>query len=186
MLEKLVLEPDFRLKPDEFDPKFGQPGTPVTLFGKNFNVGVPTVRFGTITVPAGDVGTPTSGEVIVKVPPMPAGPVQITVETMGGADVSEDAFIVLPPPAPTFKNPPDEFDPKFGPRNTTVKLFGDNFNVEPVVVLFGTKEAGFVGPPKKGEIEVTVPALATTGPIKITVQTGGGSITSRDDFTVTI
>jgi hypothetical protein len=180
-VEKLFL-PAFNPSPNQFNPKFGIPGASVTLFGRNFDVGAITVRFGATT--ASIIGTPTSSQITVAVPSMAPGAVKISVQTGGGSLVSDDNFTVLPLPAPVFNPTPNQFNPKFGPAGTNVTLLGTNFNVAPVSVRFGAVAAVIVGIPTATQIVATVPAMPA-GAVKITVQTGGGPVTSNDDFTVT-
>jgi hypothetical protein len=76
----------------QFEPGSGPPGTTVTLFGKNFNVGTPTVRFGTVA--ATIVPPATSSGVTVLVPDMLPRSVIITVETSAGSDPSTQQFAI--------------------------------------------------------------------------------------------
>lgn len=86
--------PSFASTPNEFNPNLGSPNTDVTLFGNNFNVDGLSVRFGTVA--ATIVGTPTATEIIARVPSIPSGNVQISVETDGGTATTVDSFIVIP------------------------------------------------------------------------------------------
>ncbi|WP_350497806.1 IPT/TIG domain-containing protein [Accumulibacter sp.] len=180
-VEKLFL-PAFNPSPNQFNPKFGIPGASVTLLGKNFNVGTSAVRFGATA--ASIKGTPTSTQIVVAVPAMAPGAVQISVQTGAGSIISNDNFTVLPLPAPVFDPPPNQFNPKFGPANTNVTLMGSNFNIGPVAVRFGATAATLIGTPTATRIVAAVPVMPP-GAAKITVQTGGGLVTSSDDFTVT-
>ncbi|MGH8881510.1 MAG: IPT/TIG domain-containing protein, partial [Stackebrandtia sp.] len=86
--------PAFNASPPQFSPEKGVPGTRVTLNGRNFDVGTPEVRFGTVA--AVSVGVPTPAGVTAVVPAgLPPGGVQITVVTGGGTAVSDDRFTVL-------------------------------------------------------------------------------------------
>ena len=85
--------PVFAHSPNQFTPKLGAPGTEVTLFGSNFDVGIPQVQFG--SVDATIVGTPTADRIITQVPTMSTGGVNITVTTDGGTVVSDDTFTVV-------------------------------------------------------------------------------------------
>jgi hypothetical protein len=85
--------PSFSPSPNQFTPKLGAPGTNITLNGSNFDIGTTTVRFGSVIAPL----VITSGNLIVaRVPTMPAGNVQITVQTGSGSVTSVDIFRVLP------------------------------------------------------------------------------------------
>ena len=92
-LEEVTLRPSFAPSPNQFTPKLGAPGTEVTLFGSNFDVGIPRVQFG--SVDATIVGTPTADRIITQVPTMSTGGVNITVTTDGGTVVSDDTFTVV-------------------------------------------------------------------------------------------
>jgi hypothetical protein len=180
-LEKLLL-PAFNPSPNQFNPKFGQPGASVTLLGKNLDVGTVSVRFGATS--ASIVGTPGATQVVAAVPAMAPGPVRISIQTGAGAIVSDDSFTVLPLPAPVFDPSPNQFNPKFGPANTNVTLNGSNFNVGAVSVRFGATAAALVGTPTATRIVAAVPVMPG-GAVKISVRTGGGQVISTDDFTVT-
>ena len=180
-VEQLFL-PTFNPSPNQFNPKFGIPGASVTLLGRNFDVGSVAVRFGATA--AAISGTPTSTQIVAVVPSMAPGAVRIAVRTGAGSIVSDDNFTVLPLPVPVFDSPPNQFNPKFGPANTNVTLMGSNFNVGAVAVRFGATVATLIGTPSATRIVAAVPAIAP-GAVKISVQTGGGVVTSSDDFTVT-
>jgi hypothetical protein len=180
LVELLLLTPAFHASPNQFNPKFGAPGANVTLSGRNFDVGAAEVSFGTTT--ASIVGAPTSSQIVARVPAMSPGPVPISVVTLGGTATSDDLFTVLPQ-APVFDAAPNEFNPKFGPPGTNVTLFGTNFNVGTVAVRFGTTPALIAGTPTPTQIVAIVPAMSP-GATTITVQTGAGSDTTNDPFTV--
>jgi len=181
LMERLLLIPAFNASPNQFTPKLGAPGTTVTLFGNAFNLQPVTVQFGAAAATV--VGTPTSSQIVAAVPNVAAQAATITVTTAGGTTTSVDTFQIVPP-APSFAASPNQFNPKLGPANTNVTLFGNNFNVGTVKVLFGATAATIVGTPTATQIVATVPSMAT-GAVTITVQTGGGQATSTDTFTVT-
>jgi len=181
LMERLLLIPAFNASPNQFTPKLGAPGTNVTLFGNAFNLQPVSVQFGGAA--ATIVGSPTSSQIVVAVPNVTAQAVTITVQTAGGTTTSVDTFQIVPP-APTFAASPNQFNPKLGLANTNVTLFGNNFNVSPVKVLFGATAATLVGSPTGTQIVAAVPSMAA-GAVTITVQTGGGQVTSTDTFTVT-
>ncbi len=178
----------------QFSPANGTPGTQVVVSGYNFNVGTPQVQFAGIA--AAIVGTPTAVQIVLQVPPglVPGGStsadVKITVTTSAGSVVSDDTFRAeLNIPAPTFVTPPaPQFTPKSGVGGQTITLNGQNFNFAPVTVTFDTAGATIVGSPSATQIAAQVPAgmtpPGTPKPIKITVTTAGGSVTSNDTFTV--
>jgi hypothetical protein len=185
LLERLVLVPVFAPSPNQFNPKIGIPGTSITLFGSNLNASTPVVRFGGIA--AALVGTPTATQVVAAVPAIGAGPVTITLDTVGGTATSLDSFTVLPPPppipAPTLVPSPNQFNPKVGQPGTTVTINGNNFNQAPQVVRFGAVAASAIGPATAAQISANVPVMPP-GAVPITVQTPGGSVTSVDTFAV--
>jgi hypothetical protein len=181
-MEQLLLVPKFAASPNQFNPKFSAPGVNITLFGTNLNLSPVSVRFGATA--AAIVGTPTASQIVVAVPNLAPGTSKITIQTGGGTVTSDDDFTVLAPPAPAFAPSPNQFNPKFGPKESNVILFGTNFNVAPVTVRFGTVLAQITNPPTSTTIDVKVPDMPA-GTVKITVQTGGGSVTSNDNFTVT-
>ncbi|MEC4018811.1 IPT/TIG domain-containing protein [Streptomyces sp. H27-D2] len=178
----------------QFGPVNGTPGTQVTLNGFNFNAGAAQVQFAAVA--ATIVGTPTNTALVVQVPPglVPAGStnadVRITVTTTAGTAVSDDTFRAeLNIPAPTFAVPPSpQFTPKSGVAGQTVTLNGSNFNFAPVTVKFDTAAATIVGSPSAAQIAAQVPAgltaPGTSKPVKISVSTAGGTVTSTDTFTV--
>ncbi|MGA7409137.1 MAG: IPT/TIG domain-containing protein [Bryobacteraceae bacterium] len=180
-METLLLLPAFAPSPNQFTPKIGAPGTNVTLFGNVFNLQPVSVRFGGAA--ASIVGTPAANQIIVTVPNVAPQASTITVQTAGGTATSVDTFQIVPP-APTFNASPNQFTPKLGAPGINVTLLGNNFNAGAVKVLFGTTAAAIVGPPTAGQIVATVPNMAV-GAVAITVQTGGGQVTSVDTFNVT-
>jgi hypothetical protein len=181
LLERLLLTPVFNASPNQFNPKFGVPGANITLFGNAFNLAPVTVQFG--ATPGTVVGTPTSAQITVAVPNVSPQTSTITVQTAGGSVTSVDTFQILAP-APSFAASPNQFNPKLGVPGTNVTLFGSNFNIAPVTVLFGATAAALVGTPTATQIVAAVPNMAL-GAVTITVQTGGGAAISTDTFTVT-
>ncbi len=182
LLEDVSLIPTFAASPNQFSPKLGEAGTPVTLFGNNFNVGTPQVLFGAVAATA--VGSPSATEIETTVPVAPAGPVTITVTTDGGSVTSDDQFVVLPsapegdPPA--FDPAPNEFSPKLGAANTPVTLFGQNFDASGLIVTFGGVTTA-VDSATATQVVVRVPA-GLSGQVAITVTTDFGNVTADDSF----
>ncbi|WP_119730196.1 IPT/TIG domain-containing protein [Thermomonospora amylolytica] len=182
-VERTLMVPVFEPVPNQFRPKTGGAGASVTLRGRNLNLdpgrGV-EVLFGTARATVTRVA-PT--EIVAQVPAEATGQVKITVITSGGSAVSEEFFTVLgggPPPA--FAAPPHEFAPKSGGAGTEVTLFGTNLNLSPVVRFGETARADIVGS-SPTQLVARVPA-DVTGPVKITVSTSGGTVTTADDFKV--
>jgi IPT/TIG domain len=177
-LERLLLTPAFDPSPNQFSPKIGGAGQNVTLRGRNFNLVPVQVLFGAVSATVGSI-TPT--QIVAPVPAGATGAVKITIITAGGSVVSDDTFTVLGGgPPPTFAASPNQFSPKAGGSGTDVTLFGSNLNIAPVSVLFGAT-AGTVMSASPTQVVARVPA-GVTGAVKLTVQTGGGSIISTDDF----
>lgn len=94
-LERLLLLPAFNTPPGEFSPVAGRAGVQVvTLNGRNFAVGTPTVQFGGTSAP---VTSFTATQIIVTVPAgLAVGPVPIRITTAGGAVTSTNPFNVIP------------------------------------------------------------------------------------------
>jgi len=178
----------------QFSPADGTPGTQVTISGFNFNAGGLQVQFGAAAATV--TGTPTATQIVAQVPAglVPAGSttadVKITVTTAAGSVASDDTFRAeLSVPAPVFATPPaPQFTPKSGVGGQTITLNGQNFNFGPVQVRFDTAAAAIAGSPSATQIAAQVPAgmtpAGTPKPVKITVTTAGGSVTSTDTFFV--
>ena len=84
-----------------------------------------------------------------------------------------------PTPVPEIAS----FGPDNGATGTQVIIDGDNFNNTSQVSFNGT-EANDFSVDSNTQISVTVPGVATTGPISVV--TPGGTATSSDDFTIII
>jgi hypothetical protein len=189
LLERLLLLPAFVAPPlPQFMPQSGVVGQAITLNGVNLDVGTPQVLFGTL--PAVIVGTPSSSQLVARVPAglTPGGTpveVQLTVNTAGGSAVSDQAFTVQP--APVFAAPGSQFSPVRALPGTQVTLSGFNFNVGGLQVQFGTVNATVVGTPTATQIVVQVPvgivpSGSTSADVPITVTTTAGSVVSSDTF----
>ncbi|HEX8150657.1 MAG TPA: IPT/TIG domain-containing protein [Pyrinomonadaceae bacterium] len=173
--------PAMAASPNQFNPKFGPPGTNINVFGSNFNIGPLTARFG--VTDAEVLGT-AADHISVKVPAVAPGAVKITIQTPGGTVTSVDNFTVTPPPPPIMAFSPNQFNPKSGPPGTEVAIQGTNLNNPPVSVRFGATNAEIVGVPAFTTVIAKVPAMPA-GAVKIQVQTSGGTATSVDNFNVT-
>jgi hypothetical protein len=177
-MERLLLVPVFDPSPNQFTPKVGGAGTGVTLRGRNFDLAPIQVQFGAV---AATVTSATPTQIVAPVPVGATGAVRITVITNGGSVVSDDTFTILGGgPPPLFAAAPNEFSPKVGGPGTNVTLFGTNLNVAPVAVRFGATTATLVST-SPTQVVAQVPA-GVTGPVKITVSTGGGTAVSVDNF----
>lgn len=84
--------PEFNPSPNQFTPKAGRPGDRITLQGRNFNQGNPTVLFG--TVQAAIVST-TATQIVVRVPSISPRSTPITVQTPVGTSTTQDSFAIL-------------------------------------------------------------------------------------------
>jgi hypothetical protein len=189
----VLAAPVFAAPGQQFTPVHGTPGTAVTISGFNLAVGTPTVQFGTVN--ANVVGTPAPTSLVAEVPQglVPAGQtaadVTLRVTTTVGTDVSDDVFHAeLPVPAPVFDAQP--FAPRTGTVGQNVTLRGTNFDVAPVSVSFDGTPASIGGAPSATRIVCQVPApgvpIPPAGlPVHVTVTTGGGSVTSTDNFQIT-
>ncbi|MEP0872674.1 IPT/TIG domain-containing protein [Trichocoleus desertorum AS-A10] len=91
-----------------------------------------------------------------------------------------------PPPVPLLNPSPNQFAPRSGKAGDTVTLFGRNLNVGTVSIRFGTVAASIVGAPTATQIVVRVPTFSRGGNVPITVQTGGGTVSSTDVFSVVV
>ncbi|MGH4008699.1 MAG: IPT/TIG domain-containing protein [Pseudonocardiaceae bacterium] len=179
----VVPKPAFNASPRQFSPGEGAPGMTVTLNGRNFGVGTPEVRFGTVA--AASVGVPTPAGVTAVVPAgLPPGAVQITVTTDGGTAVSDDFFTVrgLPPRLDgitPLKGRAE--DPATSTPGTIVTITGDHFDAG-TTVTYGDKPA-VVDEITKTRILTKVPAIPI-GDYPVTVATQWGQARSTVPFVV--
>jgi hypothetical protein len=152
-----------------FTPTSGPVGTSVVITGTNFT-GATSVTFNGVTA----TFTVNSATQITATVPTTAttGPIRVT--TPGGTGSSLTNFTIA---APTITS----FTPTFGPVGTSVVITGTNLTGATAVTFNNVAATTFtVNSPT--QITATVPATATTGPIKVT--TPGGSATSATNFTV--
>lgn len=84
--------PEFNPSPNQFAPKTGRPGDRITLQGRNFDQGTPTVLFG--TVPAAIISA-TATQIVVRVPSISPRSTPITVQTPVGTSTTQDTFAIL-------------------------------------------------------------------------------------------
>lgn len=151
-------------------PFSGQVGAIVTLTGQNFT-GVSQVTLAGQNVPIFTVAATNKLTLTV-----PAGAVSgvFQVTTPGGTAQSADTFTVLGVlPAVTG------FNPAGGPAGTLVTISGANLTSATNVDFNGTVASFTVS---DGNLLATVPAAATTGPIRVT--TPAGQSTSAASFVV--
>ncbi|RDY61656.1 IPT/TIG domain-containing protein [Flagellimonas nanhaiensis] len=161
-----------------FSPGSGEPGTEVTLIGKNFGKTASgnTVKFN------GTTATVTSATATQLKTTVPNGATtgKITVTVGSSTATSSSDFTVLEPqPALQITG----FQPMEGERGSSVILTGTNFSTTAGenVVKFGTVEAEVVTA-KADELTVTVPDNAVSA--KISVTTDGTTVTSTEEFEV--
>ncbi|HTH46321.1 MAG TPA: hypothetical protein VMB21_02295 [Candidatus Limnocylindria bacterium] len=151
-------------------PSTGPVGTVVTLTGVNFT-GTTKVELAGQSL-AGFTVTATN-KITVTVPDgAVSGKFRVT--TPGGVDDSADTFTVVGP-SPTIV----DFTPTGGPVGTVVTISGANLTTVTNVQFNGVNASFTVN---GANVVATVPASATTGPIR--VANPAGQVTSGGSFTV--
>jgi uncharacterized repeat protein (TIGR01451 family) len=156
---------------DGMEPAIGAPGSQVRIDGANF-AGATRVTFNGAA--AAYVVTAET-QISATVPATAAtGPVAVT--TAKGTGTSTNAFTVTRAPVVT------NFLPAIGVAGTSVTLEGINFTNVTGISFNGRPVPGF-GTPAPGQLNVTVPSGATTGPIRVTNSFGVG--VSAAPFVVT-
>jgi hypothetical protein len=159
------------------DPSINFPGDQITITGTGFLVVDPAkVKFnGTAAV---NPIIQNDSTILARVPQNAiSGKISVTDLTNNTA-YSADSFTVKVPP-PMFANPP--FKPTMGIVGTLVTLFGKHFKSVQTVAFNGQiAQNPMLG--ANQQIEVNVPAGATTGPIRVSGPAGGA--TSPIDFIV--
>ena len=154
-------------------------GTKVTITGTHFT-GAKEVRFGSVA--ATSVVVVSAGSITATAPAGAAGPVDVTVTTVGGTSAlsSADQYTYVPLPTVT------KVEPGEGPvaGGTPVTITGTNFT--------GAKEVKFGSVVAKGftvvsatSITVESPAEVSAATVNVVVTTVGGksAVSSADDFT---
>ncbi|MBI4657683.1 MAG: IPT/TIG domain-containing protein [Verrucomicrobia bacterium] len=155
-----------------FEPAAGPPGTTVLIEGANF-LGATAVRFNGVN--AASFSAPAPTQISATVPQGAAtGPVSVT--TPKGTGASLTPFVVTT--SPLIR----EFSPTNGPAGTIVTIDGVNFSGL-TAVKFGTANATKFALVSPTQIQATVPAGASTGPISVITSQGTG--VSTYDFLVT-
>ena len=165
-----------------FTPESGAPGTVVVIQGTGFE-GLTQVAFGGVVAETFKEQS-TGKQISVQVPPgASTGPITVTTP-QGGVATSTASFTVLPAPVPVPLPGPKvtSFDPPSVPIGAVVTLTGTG--------LAGVTEVDFAGTVAPAlvivsdtEIQVTVPANASTGPI--TGLAPGAPFATSLAFTVT-
>jgi uncharacterized repeat protein (TIGR01451 family) len=157
---------------DFFFPTVGAPGTIVQIRGVNFAT-LASVKFNGMTSPS--FSAPADTQINAQVPAS-ATTGKISVTTSGGTVTSTNNFTVTRGPVIT------DFSPKVGKVGTPVLIEGINFTNITGIGFNGNAVTGW-GTPAPGQINVSVPSAATTGPITVTNSFGVGI--SADDFVIT-
>lgn len=150
-----------------FSPGFGPVGTNVTVYGKNFTDGSPSVTFGGTNAPS--VSGVTSNQLTVVVPAnAQSGP--ITVTTTNGTATSSELFYL---PARITNITPNRGDP-----GTWIKVTGENFTNTSAVNFSGGSAISF-WVTNNTTLGAQVPTNAVSGPISITTPAGTTNSTNR-------
>jgi hypothetical protein len=152
-------------------------GTAVTITGTDLN-GATEVTFG--GVPATTVVVVDATTLTAVTLAHPAGPVDVSVTTVGGSGTATDAFTYVAPPTLDAVTPGD--GPAAG--GTTVTLTGSG--------LTGTTSVTFDGVPATGlvvvsdaEVTVDTPAHAP-GVVDVGLTAPGGTVSLVDGYTYTV
>jgi hypothetical protein len=185
-IEELRLMPQFDVS-SPFAPPLGGPGTQVTLSGRNFDIGDPQVRFGTVTATSVKVLSMTSMTATVPDGLRP-GPASITVANRAGTAVSGREFRVLGsrPEIAAFNPAKGKPETSTSPA-TKVTITGRHFdeNIDgTTTVSFGT-ELAEIESISATEIVTHVP-LIESGDVFITVATDSGHTSSATKFSVRV
>ena len=154
-----------------FFPRFGPPGTVLTLFGHGFLAGD--------EVMIGDAVLTTRTLVHNKIlAELPAGvnSGRLFIRRATKKHGVRGAFTVLLPPSIS------NFTPRSGPPGTKVTIQGGNF-LPKISVLLAGQQLKVVRRPNTEEVVVVIPPHARTG--KVTVHTKVGNATSVASFTIT-
>lgn len=155
-----------------FSPTSGLVGIQITITGSNFT-GASSVMFNATNASSFIVDSATQIRVTV---PVGATTGKISVTTTGGTALSVTDFSVIPP-APVISS----FSPSSGLVGTEVTITGSDFAGATSVMFNGTSASTFtIDSPL--QIRAFVPGGASNG--KISVTTGGGTVLSATNFTI--
>lgn len=157
-----------------FSPASGAIGVAVTLTGTSF-VNVSNVKFNTTTISSPNFTVVSATQINVNVP-AGAATGKISVTTPAGTGTSANNFTVLVPPTLT------SFTPTAGLQGSTVVITGTGFSGI-TSVSFNDVVAPTFTVVSSTQINVTLPANATSGKIKVTNTLG--TATSANTFYVT-
>ena len=160
-----------------FAPTSGPIGAPVVINGDNFtgpDPDVTAVKFNGVSA----TFTIDNPHKLTATVPVGATDGPIAVTNADGTATSAASFDVTASPVPTITS----FNPTSGPLGSSVDITGTGFFGASAVQFNNTNDPTFTVD-SNTHITATVPAGATTGPIKVT--TPGGTATSATNFTVT-
>ncbi|HEU5070090.1 MAG TPA: IPT/TIG domain-containing protein [Verrucomicrobiae bacterium] len=149
-----------------FSPAIGNAGASVTIFGAHFSNPL-TVKFNGVTVPGASTAAPDQFTVTVPAG-VTTGPISVT--TTAGTWTTVSNFFV--PPVIT------SFSPASGRAGTNVLVRGTNF-VGTTAVRFNGVDAASFSVLSNTVIQATVPANATTGPVRVNTPAGSAITTSN-------
>ncbi len=151
-------------------------GTQVTISGTDL-ANFTAVKFGSTA--ATSIISKSATSIVLKSPAHAAGPVDVTVTTVGGTSTASglDQFTYVA--APTVIS----ITPTAGPLGTQVTITGTNL-LNFTAVDFGTTAAATFGTKSATEIVVYSPLSSGTVAVDVTVATAGGTshTSSRDKF----
>jgi len=156
---------------DALDPASGPPGTPVILRGTEFdpNATANTVTFGSA---AATVLSGSATGLVVSVPQLGAGTVNVTVSSSRGASNALPFQVTTGTPATPVQL--TSLSPSSGPTGTTITIQGSGFssNKDQDFVLIGGRQAT-VGTATATTLTVTVPAGLPNGAAAVVVTVNG-------------
>ncbi|RYC51902.1 IPT/TIG domain-containing protein [Flagellimonas olearia] len=168
---------------DSFSPQEGTPGTIVEILGTNFST-VKTENAVKFNGTSANVSNATATMLTVEVPNgAETGPISVTVN--GETAQSGTDFTVTEPSGNSLAI--QDFSPMQGPIGTsvTINVTGislSDYAFNEVVVKFNGIQTS-VNQKSSSSVIVYVPTFATTG--KISIEVGGETAVSDEDFTVT-
>jgi hypothetical protein len=158
---------------------------PVSVVLVSEGVPVPTAPVGHVYYSIAQLQRPRGSNTITSAMITDLRQSRLTVSAIEQRLALMEKLLLLPAFA---SSPTPQFVPRSGLINQSITLFGNNFNVGTLQVLFGSAPAAIVGAPSPQQVVVQVPAgltpAATPVGVKITVSNAGGGNVSTDTFTV--
>ena len=148
-----------------FSPFSGAPGTSVVIIGANFS-GVTEVRINTEKA----LFTIVSASLVIATVPLTATTGPVSVSTAVGMAVTFTPFTVAPRVT--------GFTPTKAAPGSTISIEGENFTGA-TAVQFNGKDAAAFAVTAQNQIHVTVPAGASSGPVRVTTAAGTGTSTNH-------